>query len=393
MADHIPFVSGEDECGFVNGVYPDSEVVRVPLDRIQKLQPLLKGRRLWIDPAFEGFHHEIKHRQEKWTDYIVQFVHHACFDNPAFLSKPVQQQVNEFVEAMLNRAASHQPTWLTIPQFPVGKKEPKNKINWALVEATVRWREKSNYKGKLILPFVVTNQNQISGKTARNKHVAFIKKCFEQTKQKIDGFWWVDSTLADQTGTDNFRDVRFRALINMCNELDAVLSERIFKISGPYWGMNLVLWAKANINYPAISLGRSYQYRIIGLKVTNQASVRLPLPPLRRWVSVTPDLEEWLDQVVGMLAPNDPACTEFAQQLKSYGVISNDPAARLEVVRFYKHWFDSISAHPKAGRALALYQDLSSAYVLGKALPELPKSENTARNPARVAEQLMFNCL
>jgi hypothetical protein len=78
---------------------------------------------------------------------------------------------------------------------------------------------------------------------------------------------------------------------------------------------------------------------------------------------------------------------------KDFGTLQVKNEARWQVAQFYKNWFDKFSALPPSGRALALYQDLSSAYVLGKTLPKLPEEEKTARSPARVAKQLMLNCL
>ena len=393
MADHIPFVYTLDDCELVNKVYGDSELVRVPLDRIGKLQPRLKIKAYWLDTAFEGFHHESSRRDNKWSDYINQFPHAQCFDDEAFLGKPLPAQIQAFVDPLLDKAASFHPIWLTVPQFPVHKSQPRNKVNWSLLEAACKWREQTKFKGKFVLPLVITHQDQVKTKTARNKHVEFIKRCFARAQHYLDCIWSVDSSLADQTGTENFRSERFPAIVDLAEEIDKVLPSPLTRISGPYWGMNLVLWARALIDYPAISLGRSYQYRILGIIPPNPPSARLPLAPLRRWVGATPELSTWLKDATARMPAGEPARVEFLRLLKSYPFISNDPLARDEVVRFYKQWFDSIAAHPKSGRALALFQDLSSAYVLGKTLKTLPKSEASTRNPARIAEQLMSNCL
>ncbi len=393
MAAHIPFVYTFDDCDLVNKVYGDSEIVRVPLDRIDRLQPRLKVKAYWLDTAFEGFHHDKDRRDDKWSDYVNQFPCADRFDDESFLNKPAASELQTFVNALLTKAASFQPAWLTVPQFPVHKSQPRNKINWGLLEAACKWRMQSKFKGKFVLPLVLTHQDQVKTKTARNKHVDFVKKCFARAQHHLECIWSVDSSLADQTGVESFRSERFPAIVSLFEELDQVLPASLIKVAGPYWGMNLVLWARAAVDYPAISLGRSYQYRILGIIPPNPPSARLPLAPLRRWVGATPELSTWLKNVTATMSTSEPACLEFLRLLKSYPLISNDPLARGEVVRFYKQWFDSIAAHPKSGRALALFQDLSSAYVLGKTLKELPKSEASARKPARIAEQLMSNCL
>ena len=77
---------------------------------------------------------------------------------------------------------------------------------------------------------------------------------------------------------------------------------------------------------------------------------------------VTPNLGTWLDAAIEKLAV------------------------------FYKYWFDGIANVPKAGRSMALFQDLSAAYALGKSLPPLD-DERSARRPEAVAEMLMLSCL
>ena len=41
---------------------------------------------------------------------------------------------------------------------------------------------------------------------------------------------------------------------------------------------------------------------------------------------------------------------------------------------------------------MALFQDLSTAYALGKSLPDL-EDEGTGRRPEAIAEPLMLSCL
>jgi hypothetical protein len=41
MADHIPFITGEDACNLVKKIYSDSDFVRIPVDRAAKLTHLL----------------------------------------------------------------------------------------------------------------------------------------------------------------------------------------------------------------------------------------------------------------------------------------------------------------------------------------------------------------
>src|SRR5438445_5780661 len=55
---------------------------------------------------------------------------------------------------------------------------------------------------------------------------------------------------------------------------------------------------------------------------------------------------------------------------KHLGLLSSTEPARQQVARFYKDWFHVLAGVPAAGRSLALFQDLSAAYALGRFLPD-----------------------
>jgi hypothetical protein len=201
--------------------------------------------------------------------------------------------------------------------------------------------------------------------------------CF--TAAGADGVWAVDSSLNDQEGSGKF-DERFPALRNFHEELNQKLPEDTITVCGPYWGMNLVIWARGAVRFPAIGLGGSYKYNIPGLKLP-KGKERVALRPLRRWAITSPQLKNWLAETVAKLSPNDPARAEFAAIEKEYSKLQMPSHGKIQIASFYKSWFDKFSSLPQAGRALALYQDLSSSYVLGKTLEKLPKEEGTAGGP------------
>jgi len=154
--------------------------------------------------------------------------------------------------------------------------------------------------------------------------------------------------------------------------------------------MNMILWVRGLVRYPAIGLGNSYQYHLPG-GVLKPGKTRIAIPPLRRWAVASPPLESWLKQAVKRLPKDDVAHSQLSEIVRTFGHLSLD--GRMQVATFYKEWFDRISAVSAPGRALALYQDLSSAYVIGKRLPDLPRDEGTARKPWQVPKQFMVNCL
>lgn len=125
---------------------------------------------------------------------------------------------------------------------------------------------------------------------------------------------------------------------------------------------------------------------------TKQPTARLALPSLRRRVVAGPQLKAWLDKAISTLASSHPAHAEFSEIRRTFTILSGQDRAREQVAAFYKQWFDLIAAVPKAGRSMALFQDLSTAYALGKSLPDLV-DEGTARRPESVVEPLMLSCL
>ena len=251
--------------------------------------------------------------------------------------------------------------------------------NRALAVATGKWKSSSGFAGRLILPLVLTHQEQVNGKVARNPKVQQAERCYHEAQ--ADGLWVVDKSLTDDSGSATLRNKRFPGLIGLHDELDARITSKI-RIAGPYWGLNLVLWARGLVDHPAIGIGSGYQSFLSGGH-SNKPTTRIALPSLRRRVVVGPQLKVWLDKAISKLASSHPAHAEFSDIKKNFTVLSEPERAREQVAKFYKQWFDIIAAVPKAGRSMALFQDLSAAYALGKSLPDLV-DEGTARRPEAV---------
>jgi len=230
-----------------------------------------------------------------------------------------------------------------------------------------------------------THQKQLNGKTERNPKVKLAAKYYEESR--ADGFWVVDNSLVDDSGSKTLRNSRFPGIVNCHIELNEQISSRI-RIAGPYWGLNLVLWARGLVDYPAIGIGSSYQY-FLGGGFPNQLAACLAIPPLRRRVGVA-RLGSWLEETLKIIGPTHPAAPDLVQIRKQLALLT--AASREQVAKFYKTWFDLVAAAPLPGRSLALFQDLSAAYALGRSLPEF-EDEDTARRPESIAEPLMLNCL
>lgn len=394
MAEHVPFITGEEGCSIVKSTFADSELIRVPLERAQKFLPLRPhGSKVWIDPGVDGLDDLSTRRSEPgqkrtWFEFMKGLPHFEKMGSPAFQANPSAAEVSAFVTGVMDKCAAHKPAWLTVPQLPLADDSTRNKINRSLAAATGKWKSSHGFAGRLILPIVVTHQDQVNGKTARNPKVQHAERCYHDAQ--ADGFWVVDKSLADDSGSGTLRGKRFPAILALHEELSDAISSKI-RIAGPYWGLNMVLWARGLVDYPAIGVGSGYQFFLSGGHA-KQPSVKLALPSLRRRVGVGPQLKLWLDDAISKLASSHPAHAEFSDIRKRFTVLSQTEPARQQVAGSYKQWFNAIASAPKAGRSMALFQDLSAAYALGKSLPDLP-DEGTARRPEAVAEPLMLSCL
>lgn len=394
MAEHIPFITGEDGGKIASRVFHDSDVVRLPIERAARfLEHRPQGSKVWLDPGVDGLddletRRSRPGRPNKWFEFMKDLPHFEDIGSKAFQSKPDTQAVSAFVKSVMDRCSLRKPSWLAVPQLPLAQGSSRNKLNRALAAAAGRWKSDHGFNGRLILPLVVTHQDQIGGKTARNPRVELAERCYHDSQ--ADGFWVVDKSLTDDCGSATLRTKRFPAVIAFHEELNIRLSSKI-RIAGPYWGLNMVLWAKGLVDFPAIGIGSGYQFFLSGGHA-KPPSAKLALPSLRRRVSVGPELKGWLDAAVATLGPSHPAHAEFSDIRRHLTILSQSERAREQVARSYKQWFSAIASAPKAGRSMALFQDLSAAYALGKTLPDLPES-GTARRPEAVAEPLMLSCL
>lgn len=402
MADHIPFVNGPGDCDLVSAHYSDSKVVRIPLENAKKLIPRLpEGVCVWVDAGVDGFHQPYADSPNvAWKKHMKRFSGYTQIGSSAFHEKPDSGKIDEFVYAVLDACVdlknelkdyNFNVSAITIPQLPIVSGTSRNKINRVLAMAAGKWRTEKKYRGKMFLPAVFTDQKQLNMKTDRNKKRDVLMACYY--KSEADGLWSVDCSLQDQAGSPTFRNKRFPGILAFHEEITDSLPDKAITIAGPYWGMNLVLWVKDLCRFPAIGVGGAYQYHISG-GYQRKANLRLALPPLCRWACVGLAFRSWLNTAMKKISMNEAAYADIAYLRDNYTALANDKQlSRDQIAKFYKKWFNEIEASPDAGRALALYQMLSSAYILGKTLPNLPANEGTARRPERVAEYLMLNCL
>lgn len=401
MLKFIPFVYSQTQYDLVDQFYAETERVRVPLNCIGNLSLGSASRELWIDPGIDGYHtlrkvpNPFKERRdtgksgeflwEKYASFLRQFPN----SEDLVRQNPALKKIPSMVEGILDACHQHKPQWLSVPQLPIVNGSANNKINTALARATSEWREKSGYNGTLIVPMILTRYaGQYDKKMHRNAKIGELKKCYERST--ADGIWIVDSDLQDYKGVGTYQK-RLEQLVKLHQEVRSKLPNAVL-VGGPYWGMNLVLWARGLCDHPAIGVGSGFRYQIPGMS-PQTAKTRIALASLRRWVQLHPELRRWLGSVVN--APHsDSAKTEFEAILAQFESFMQSKAlARKQVAKFYRRWIHEHAQKSEHGRALNLFQDLSAAYVVGSQLEEFPKSEAPGRRPEVVAQHLMLNCL
>jgi hypothetical protein len=343
-----------------------------------------------MDCGFDGFHHmSLKQKgtvDSKWLEDMKSLKSFEAFCNE--IDSPVQTTVNAIVNELLSKCAIFKPAWISVPQLPIIDGTDRNKINRALAKAAGNWKNSHGFSGQLILPLIFMHQKQVTKKTERNPKIQQAEKCYLESQ--ADGFWVVDQSLSDESGSSALQQKRFKGVISLHEELNTKITSRI-KIGGPYWGLNIVLWAKGLIEYPVVGIGTGYSFFISG-GMSHRPSAKIAIPSLRRRVRVTPELANWLEKAVDRLAVSHPARAELLDIKKNLTLFKDPARAKEQVAGFYKKWYDSIAAVPASGRSMALFQDLSSAYSLGKSLPPISE-EGGARRPEAVAEPLMLSCL
>jgi hypothetical protein len=321
---------------------------------------------------------------------MSQFDGNEMLADAAFLKKPDPEKVKIFVHEVMERCRQFTPDWITVPQLPITGDSTRNKMNTALARAAASWRAECRFDGCFVLPLIFTHQSQLKGRTQWSPKLKEARKCFDAVGPSLT--WAVNADLSDWKGSDKLRD-RFASLVSFHADLrDTFPNTKI--IAGPYWGMNLVLWARGLCDYPAISLGHGFSYRISGGYIPREPPRAIvALPPLRRLACYTARLDTWLDDAIEELDRSDEAAKQFSRLRGRFKGSAEYELAWNQAAEFYGQWLAELNETAPSGRSLALFQDLSSAYVLGKRLPRLPDTESPARSAGKIAEQLMLHCL
>lgn len=388
MHDYILFINTGTDRDVALKVYKTRPKVKIRINDAEKLYKSLVSdkTKIWIDPSFDGYGNK-PNKESSWYLFMSKFSHSSEFFDESFISKPVKKIIEDHVAEIMNECMKFSPDILSVPQLPYVMGSNHNQINKALCLAFVKWKTESAFSGDIILPVIFTNKEAVTNGSERTKKIDYIVKNYKLSGS--NGVWIVDSSLQDQAGTGNFEKERFPSLIDLHTRINDLLKPQIH-IAGPYWGVNILLWAKSIITNPAFSLGTGFQHYLAGGHI-NQASPRVAISSLKRWVKVNIDLKNWLQDSIDRLR-DQKEVVEFEALLKELQHLEVSNRYRYQISEFYLSWYEKYASLPEPGRSLALYQDLSQAFVLGKNLSAIDSEKGTARRPEVVAKQLMLNC-
>lgn len=390
MSELVPHLVSETGARIAGEVYADAQMFRVPLRQCTVFRKHLPAKtKLWIDCEFDGCHDIARSAEDdSWYGAMSSLPHFAELEESGFRRPPPQKKVDELVAALMTRATKQKPTWLSVPQLPLTEGAERNKTNLSLAKAAARWKHATKFKGRLILPLIFTHQKLLNKKTDRNPKVKQAARCY--TESQASGYWAVDMSLVDDSGSKTLRDKRLPGVIALHEELEETLAPEV-SLAGPYWALTLVLWSRRLVSHPLIGTGTGYQYFLPG-GTLRSSKARIAIADLRRRATVSNSLNEWLEEALAEIGESHPSRAELLRIKKKLSVFADRTKARRQVAVFYKVWFDKIASNPPSGRSMAMFQDLSSAYALGKSLPDL-KDEGTARKAASVVEPFMTSCL
>ena len=405
VSEYIAVVNGNRDAKMVSKHYSAAAGVRLPLERASKLIPSLpKGINLWIDGGIDALHRTTS-MSPSYVNHIKGFDQGQALLQDGLAGNCSKTTVSRFVKSILGSCASLEPKWISIPQIPFDTAKPagRKKLNKRFIETTSEWQTNNPRSEKYMLPVILYQADAANAKMKwRNDIIKYIE--WARNNCHVDGIWVVNSALDDERGSQPNQALRFPGIIALHEELRDTIPKNIRIVAGPYWAMNLVLWARRLVDNPVIGIATGFQYYIPGGE-TRAPADRVVISPLLRRVKVTDDLRAWLQKSDKTLASvATPASTiggmgsSFAHAASDFGTLSRQigrlrgEVAHEYVAAFYRAWLERIEKIAPPMRALSLRQEFSEANVVGAILNDLPKG-NQARQAGKLALQFMLSCL
>lgn len=395
MKEFIPFVRSRTDCEILNRAYAGVSMVRVTLEDIEPIAAgLPAGVERWIDPGVDGLHHYLhKEPPAEFPAYLQRF--DRCEQILQIdLSRPDRPAVRAFVFSVLDQCLRHKPRWITLPQLPVVDDASRNKLNRLLAELTHEWCDESGFDGQFVLPLIFTKRDQLRNRTQWKSKIDLALACMQLSG--AEHLWTADASLSDESGAASNKD-RLPANVQFHRELRDALSASIRPltlIGGPYWAMNLILWARGLIDLAAVSLGSLYTYCLSGIPtLPREGTTHLIIPFLKRRAYISDALKQWLDDTLDRLEPQSPEHNQVLGIRENFDLLTDETVAARHTAGFYRDWLGHLVDIDASARPLDLYEDFSAANKLGSKLTRIPITADRRQDAGLVARQLMLACL
>lgn len=457
---YYPIVLSSKDARLVEKYYDDAMACRVSIaDAENLIQKLPESCNLWLHAGFDGFPQNARICQKmyegdgsmpnSWFDYVRSLPAFDLLRDESIiqqngrhsLTDDQSEDVRDSVFRALDDCLGFEPGLITVPQLAQGEKSERNCVNQSLATFSSEWAEDRNFEG-FVYPLIFSG---LRGQTEDYDWRGKVDRAIEYAN--IAGarhLWVVDASLDEEKAAGSYRDSRFPRLIEIHETINEKKDEEMAIIGGPYWGFNLLLWAKQLIDAPVIAVGSGFRYYLSG-GIPRNPIPRAVIPPLRRLVFVDSTLARWFEQALEKLSPTEPEYSEMeapgedienmsdealnsvdeyekqgsdediysdmlsdvldednietiVSKLENLSTESRVRAVadewRDQVAKFYKDWLSSIGEAPAEVRTLRLYQQLSKAYMLGKVLNgQIVDRPGYSGAPSAHAEQLKDFCL
>lgn len=410
MKEFIAVGNSDRDFEFIKKYYSDTAGIRVQLKNIidrDFLSLIPENISVWIDPGVDALSRiEDNNLADKWKDFF------KGFENGEDLIKNIKRgsitekgKVINFAKSVLDTCNEYDPKWISTPQVPfrIDSETNRNKLNRDLAKGTGEWLRKENNHSKLMLPMIFDNQDILNMQGNRSEVIRILNQLLDRLQP--NGIWVVNSGLNDEEAWSKHNQQRLPGLISFHSRLKQEFENTdLTFVAGPYWAMNLILWARQLIDLPLISIGTGYQYYRSGGEYLRRPADRICIPILRRRVRHSPELKNWLknsiaklnksdlsdSEVTGIGDRLDKAAKELSELKNNFDILEGD-IGHEQVARCYKEWYDNIHQVNPSMRALYMRQNFSTADVIGRILNPLPE-KNKTQDPSKLARQYMLNC-